>query len=207
MELETASLVQESDIDEDLRLRYKQIYGGVGIPGKQPGFAVVVGMSHERHFDNHDIYLLDEFESADMRELIKQCGVLDYKYKPAIWVGDSKNNAADRFIKEMNKDFESSRRSFGLSLTQILDMEQPYSYILPKLKWLLDEDRRQLFLKESKVADYLATIEPPKIPEMEFGDFPAIEALAFAVIEMRRRGGAGPMTAEESKEIWARYNR
>jgi len=204
METETVKLVQESD-GENLKLRYKQIYGGVGIPGKRPGFAVVVGMSHEMHFDNHDIHLLDEFESADTREIIKQCGVLDYKYRPAIWVGDSFNDAADRFVKEMNKDFESSQRSFTLNSTQILDMKQPYSYILPKLKWLLDKDRRQLFLGQSKVVDYLAIIEPSQIPEMEFGDFPAIEALAFAVIEMRERDGAGSMTADDAKEIWARH--
>jgi len=188
---------------QDLEARYKQIYGAVAFPGKRPGFAVMVGMIHEEHFESHDIYLLDGFESADMRELIRQCGVLDYKYKPELWIGDRLNDAADRFIREMNEEFKSSRRRFTLSSTQILDMKQPYSYILPELKRMLNKDHRQLFLEDSKVVDDLGIIEPSQIPEIEFGDFPAVEALAFAVIEMRGRGKG--MTADEAKEIWNKH--
>ena len=204
MDIQTAQITEKPET-QDLEARYKRIYGAVAFPGKRSGFAVVVGMIHEEHFESHDIYLIDEFESADMRELIRQCGVLDYKYKPEVWIGDRRNDAADRFIKEMNEEFKSSRRSFGLSSTPILDMKNPYEFICPQLKNLLNEKRRQLFLGESKLVGELSVIDPFQIAEFEFGDHPAIEALAFAVVELSNRGVR--MTAEESREIWARHRR
>ena len=56
------------------------------------------------HMGNHDVYLLDEFESFDMRQLVRQCGVLDFKYAPDRWVGDYHNDAASLFIDEMNAE-------------------------------------------------------------------------------------------------------
>lgn len=176
--------------DAQLQDQCKVVFGGVAWPGKRPGFAVVLAMDPERHFNSHDIYLLDEVESADMRVLVRQCGVLDTKYKPSQWLGDNRNSAADRFIQEVNEErprlrgpFEE-RRDFHVCPTSHLDMEGPYEYLLPTIKALLAQDRRQLFLKTSRVLEYLGQIKPDEIPFMEFGEYPAIEALGFAVCEM-----------------------
>ena len=169
--------------------RCESIYGGVAWPGKRPGFAVVVGTSGIQRFGSHDVYLLDEFESFDTRELVRQCGVLDYKYRPASWIGDNKNGAADIFINKMNDEFARQERQFYLTPTQILDMERRlYDYILPELKDLLKEERRQLFLRDSRVLNYLREVELNDITELELGHYPAIEAIAFAVLEMLQRG-------------------
>jgi hypothetical protein len=45
-----------------------------------------------------------------------------------------------------------------------------------------------LFLKDSKTKKYLGEIEPSEVVTLELGDYPAVEALAFAVIEMRKYG-------------------
>lgn len=206
MDTQTAQLTEKL-VTQDLEARYKRIYGAVAFPGKRPGFAVVAGMIQEEHFESHDIYLIDEFESVDLRELIRQCGVMDYKYKPEVWVGDSRNDAACRFISMMNEEFKSTRRSFGLSSTQILDMKNIYEFIFPQLKYLLNEDpsKRQLFLGDSKLVGELLVVDPFKINELEFGDHPAIEALAFAVMELRNSGPS--MTLEDIKESKARHRR
>ena len=65
-------------------------------------------------------------------------------------------------------------------------MEQLYSYILDELKRLLDKDRRQLFLKDSKLHGYMFQPQASDLASIEFGDFPAIEALAFAVLELEQ---------------------
>jgi hypothetical protein len=202
---------------KDLKHCCKAIYAGVAWPGKRPGFAVVIAMDKEEHFDNHDICLLDEYESFDTRELVRQCGVLDHKYQPQRWIGDSRNNAADRFIREMNSELESRedsqarivgaterRRRFNVCSTQMLNMEQLYPYILPHIKSLLDKDRRQLFVKDSSVLNYLSAVEPSEIATLEFGDFPAVEALAFAVLEMRVFGQRSDDDDEEGDMAMAR---
>lgn len=177
----------------DLPILFKAVWGGVAWPGKRPGFAVVIGMSHEPHSDSHDIFLLDEFESFDMRELIRQCGAMDLKYaislpdysgKSGQWIGDFENDAASRFIQEMNDDSKMHRGQFNLSPTLMLEMENLYSFVLPQIKGILNPDRRMLFLKNSKILSSLSEIESDEITELEIGAYPAIEALAFAVIEL-----------------------
>jgi hypothetical protein len=169
----------------ELRYCCKRIYGGVSWPGKHPGFALVVAMDKRLHFDSHDVCLLAEFESASLRDVVRECGLLDLQYVPEEWIGDYKNDAADRFIQEMNE--QKKRRGFTLTSTSILNMENPYPYILDVIKTLLDAERRQLFLKDSKILEYLSesTVEPGEIASLQFGDYPAIEALAFAVMELR----------------------
>lgn len=181
----------------ELKNECRAICGGVAWPGKHPGFAVVLGMGDDRHFDGYDVYLLDEFESIDTRELVRQCGVLDLKYEPDTWIGDNRNDAADNFIWEMNSerdnpdDSQIDLRSFSVCPTQILEMAYPYQYILPELKRMLDKEHRQLFLKDSKTVDSLAAIEPQELSALELGEFPAVEALAFAALEMRYYASGG----------------
>ena len=141
----------------------KAVYGGVSWPGKRPGFAVVIAMDRARHIDNHDVCLLDEFESFDIRELVRQCGVLDFKYLPGQWIGDWKNDAAWPFIQEMNNGREGEnrtcRRQLDLGWTPMFDMEQLYPYILAEIRRLLAPGHRQLYLKDSKIRGYLSEIE------------------------------------------------
>lgn len=202
MDIKTSELGQVFS-DKELKQQFKEIYGGVSWQGERPGFAVVLGMDKRQHYDSHDIYLLDEYESFDMRQLVQQCGVLDFKYQPTVWIGDNRNNAADRLIREMNASFSRNRQewSFSLSSTTMLKMEDLYHYILSKLKELLDEERRQLFLRDSKILNYLSTIEPSEISDLELGSYPAIEALAFATIEMRKRSKQPCMTLEEIHQL------
>jgi len=172
----------------------KAVYSGVSWPGKRPGFAVVVAMDNKRHFDNYDICLLDEFESSSTRDLVRQCGALDFKYAPKMWIGDWKNDAADHFIQEMNSERKKQEREFCLAPTQMLDMVCLYQYILDEIKRLLDKERRQLFLKDSKILNYLSEIEENETANFELGDIPAIESIAFAVIEMRNHFSRNSVT-------------
>lgn len=203
MDLKTIELGHTFDYRE-LQSRFRLIYGGVSFPGKRPGCACVVGMTPERHFDNHDLYLLDEFESFDLRSLIRQCFALDRKYyisfndydRTALrgrWMGPGKNNAADRFIQEVNDEFNKDNRDdypftnwFYFDASPLFEMENLYPYILSEIKALLDSERRQLFLKDSLVASYLSGIKPEDVVDLQLGDFPAIEALTFAMIEIRQ---------------------
>jgi len=169
---------------DDLDWYYPHRMAAVRYPGQRPGFAVVVGMAriHEDD-DQRDIHLLGEAESSDLRELIHKAGVLHHQYQPVRWVGDGGHKAANRFIREINAE---RQLSLHVGSTVLLDLEQPYTYLLPTIKALLTEDRRHLYLKDSRVVESLAGIVPDEIPFLPWGEHPAIEALAFAVIELQR---------------------
>ena len=66
----------------------------------------------------------------------------------------------------------------------LLDMKGSFAYIYPKLKELLTPEKRRLFLKESKLQGYMFQPQESDMSSIDFGDYPAIEALAFAVMEL-----------------------
>lgn len=167
----------------------RYIYGGVAWPGKQAGFAVIVLMDDRPHFDSHDVCVLAEFESFSTRELVRQIGVLDHTYMPDRWIGDNRNDAADKFVRELqadgNRDIKRSKLMFVY--TSMLEMEDFYPYALDEIKRLLQAERKMLYLKGSAVLRYLSEIiDEEMITELKYGDYPAIEALTYAVITLMK---------------------
>ncbi len=165
----------------------KWIYGGFSCPNKRPGCAVIVAMDHAHPLGSHEMCLLAEFESVSPREVVRQCGVLDFKFMPKRWIGDWQSGAADRFIQEMNRNREKrDQRKFSpVEPFELLEMKPLYPFILDEIKRLRDPGHRQLFLPDDcKILSYLSEIQVGEIAELELGAYPAIEALAFAVIEM-----------------------
>ena len=183
---------------ETVETKIKTIFGAVSWPGKNPGFAVVLGVSRRPRLDGRDVFLLDEYESDDMRVLVHQCGVLNQKYKPYRWIGDPRNDSADRFRREMN---EQNRTDLSFQTSTIFDIELPYQYLLPKLKHLLDAKAKTLFLKDSKVLDYMGSINADEIPETPWGTYPAIEAVALGVIELTENWDAEEKKHEKLRRI------
>ena len=207
-DVRTAQLGHPFNLGE-LEEHFQAVWAGVAWPGERPGFAVVVGLDRKRHFDGCDVILLEEYESFNIRQLVRQCGALDLKYAPTRWIGDRKNDAASRFIQEMNSECrETDRhefaaghgqftmnwresatdgRRFSLSSTPLIEMQDLYPYIVAQIAELTHKDRKQLWLKDGKAAAYLEPIQIGQTAELERGSFPAIEALGFAVIEARDR--------------------
>ena len=191
-ELKAAPLGYKHAVRWEMNKCSKAIYGGISWPGNRPGFAVVVAMDKHRRFKSYDVCLLAEYESSSVRDLIRQAGnVLDYTYEPTRWIGDWKNDAADKFIREMNNERPRDKsnpkwyQKFSPTLTPMMEMENLYPFMLDELKKLLDEKRRMLFLKDSKILNYLSEIEAEDITDFKLGDYPAIEALCFAVFSMK----------------------
>ena len=183
-DLKKAELGYRHESRWELNKCCRGIYGGVSWPGKRPGFAVVVGMDPHKHFDSYDICLIAEYESPSIRKVVRQCGVMDYTYEPDRWIGDWKNDSADNFIRELNSEQAHKSQKLSFSLTPMLEMEPLYPYMLDELKRLLDPKRRMLFLKGSKIINYLGEIEADDISTLVLGDYPAIEAICFAVFSM-----------------------
>jgi hypothetical protein len=196
MDIKTAKL-GHTFTPEELADQCHATYGGVAWPGKRPGFAVVLALGRDKQCGKYNIYQLDEYETMHLRKLVRHCRALHFKYGTRWWIGNPNNGSADLFIQEMNAESQSrperpneQQRRFYVSSTLIMEMESPYSYLLDTLEDLLDEDCRQLHLKDSRVVNYLHGIEENEIATLELGDYPGIEALAFAAIELREYGVA-----------------
>lgn len=176
-------------IDEDRK--YKKIFGAVAWPGKRAGFAVIIGQRAEW---SGACVLLDETEAADIRQLVRACGGLDYFYRPDGWYGDSENRAACEFIREMNQENRQQhnigRTDFVLRRSRILDIKNVFDFVYPTLKKMLAKG--SLTLKDSKLTEYMLQVQASDLPAIDFGDYPAVEALAFAVLELERNRDSKP---------------
>lgn len=175
----------EKQFDRNERLKYRKIVGAISWPGKRPGFAVVIGQTQKIRFLTPDLIQLDEAENNDVRGLVRACNGLDCFYQSSYWLCDTKNAAGIQFIREINR--ERNKNSFRTRQSPLLDMQTAYQYFFPMLRELLVKERRQLFLKdEGKLKNYMFMPQEPELPTLQFGDYPAIEALAFAVMELSR---------------------
>lgn len=184
--------MERFDRNEDAK--YRRIYGAVAWPGKRPGFAVIIGQNKNYRLGGYDLIFLDEIEESDMRKLVRACGGFDFFYRPDVWIGDTKNDAGDKFIREMNAENRiygkgrEGARMFKMRRSPLLDMKKnSFAYFFPAIKELLYPDRRRLYLKDgSKLKDYMFMPQASDLTTIEFGDYPAIEALAFAALELER---------------------
>ena len=192
MDIKTAPLGYEF-AKAELKNQSRTVCGGVAWPGKRPGFVVVLAIVYSDERKLWEIYLLDEFESPYMRELIRQCGLLHSKYEPYRWYGDTTNDSAGEFMYEMRYDSD-----FRLYETDVIEMEPFFRHVLEKLQELRDSEHRRLFLKDSKVRNYMAEIEQDEVATLKRGEYPALEALVYAAVEGLRTAeslSAGPYPA------------
>mgnify|MGYP001575672665 CR=1 FL=1 len=168
---------------QDLNRCCRAVCGGIGWPSsKKPGFVVVMAMSHKEITREYEVCVLDEFESSSYREIIRHCEGLDSKYEPNMWIADTTNDSAEEIKHKMRDEV-----GFDLSETDLVEMNPLYPLLLDTLKELLNPEHRRMFLKDnSKLLKYLGDIEENQDAKLELGDYSAIEALAFAVIELLR---------------------
>jgi len=108
--------------------------------------------------------------------------------EPFRWVGDSNSAAAWRIMQELNQEgeYRSARDALTLVGTSILEMNRPYQYMLSRLKDYTTSGRKQLYLHGSQTRHSLEEVPQEDVADLKLGEYPAIEALAFAVTAVLR---------------------
>jgi len=190
------------------------IWGGIAWPAgdkgdAKKGYIVVVGACKERHPGGYELCILDEFESFDVRDLVRQCVAMDLKYwvswrridqsgdPEGRWLADETHDAARDFLAEVNEEFRreprlhrslQKPREIRIRHTALLEKEHLYDFLLPQIKLWLQPDRKLLYTKESIVALYLNVFESSSaidISGLKIGYCPAIEALGYVTVELQ----------------------
>ncbi len=187
------------------------VWGGIAWPGpEKPGCVVVLGAGTTRYADGYEISILAEYESFDVRELVKQSIAMDMIYwvtRPRVdqsgspagrWIGDETHDAAEKFATERRAEIDRVQRDRGnvskpqpmrLTHTVLLEMEHLYDFLMPKIKGWRSEKNRLLHLKSGQVvASRLNEFGPEQHERQEqpkIGTSPAVEALGYTLVEMQ----------------------
>lgn len=166
---------------------------GVAWPGKEVGYAVVLGLARETVHHPYSAYVIDEYESGDIADLIRQCCVLDAKWSPDRWMGNRDNEAAQMILWQVVSKYALEHGNWrGLSICPPIYMEhkRPYEYMIPQIKDMLklqvygEIEIRKLYLKGCMAVPRLQTLDTQDLTEFKWGERPHIEALAFAALEI-----------------------
>lgn len=186
------------------------VWGGIAWPCEdRAGYIIVVGACKERHPNGYELCVLDDYESFDIRELVRQCVAMDLKYwvswrridqsgdPEGRWLADETHDAARDFLSEANEEFRRESRlhqslqkprQIRIRHTALLEKEYLYDFLLPQIKLWLQPDRMLLYLKDSKVALHLQgfdAIDASDISGLKIGYCPAIEALGYVTVELQ----------------------
>jgi len=183
----------------DVRQLLDKVVGGLAMPGKNPGFAIVAGLRQPPPYTSKlpEIYILDERELPDMQALLRQCRALGSQYNIDLngafqWFGDGGNTSVQAIVCDLNREHRAAhppayhhRDDLTVLTTPLLDWDTPYPAMLGQLKDCLRPDHKLLYLRGSKVTQYMDGIKPDEHADLRFGAYPAIEALSFAVKALR----------------------
>jgi hypothetical protein len=184
-------------LDEADKKQFADIAGGVSYPGKRPGFAIIAGLRTVDRGEHCEVYVLDEFESADLRKLLHWCHATGPRYNIAPdpdrsfrWAGNSQHATAGRIAGEINDENlgQSRRDSLSICGSSLLDSGTAFYAYVPSI---LGERRNQshpsLFTRGSTVENHLISIQSDHPVDRRLGDYPAVEALAFVDTLLRQQ--------------------
>jgi hypothetical protein len=181
-------------------VKYKRIYGALAWPGKRPGFICIIGELRQPGLVK--FVLLDEKESYDTQDLIKMAGALDLYYKPERWYGDIENRGGMKFLQEYNNTPQAGSRRLRLVPSRLRDLQDDvFTYLYPRLKGMVGENGSLDISKGAKLLGYMAAPQDSDITQIGWGEYPAIEALAFAVFELDRQIVSGPTTKAKHETV------
>ena len=185
------------ELDDADKKQFADIAGGVSYPGKRPGFAIIAGLRTIDRGEHCEVYILDGFESVDLRKLLHWCHAAGSRYNIVAdpersfrWAGDHKHAPAGRIVGEINDENLGQSRGDVLSIcgSSLLDSGVAfYAYVPSIIKERREQSHPSLFTRGSVVENYLNSIQSDHPADRRLGDYPAMEALAFVDTLLRQQ--------------------
>lgn len=165
----------------DQDVLYTGIFMGVAWPAVRPGFIAVIGEHRDLRIGGEPLLiLLDECQESRLWELVQKAAAFQFYYHPERVYGDRENAAAMQFASE------PSRRALVIEHSPLCVMEGPFAYAFPVLARLMETGRLVVQKASLMHAELMTAPVHEELGKLDLTDYPAIAALAFAVLGMER---------------------
>jgi len=164
---------------------YGRIVGGVGWRGKRPGFIVAVGedLEPDKNLNDSHLWVLREYESEDTLKMLNKALELRDFESVTPWIGDTENQVEMSFLKKVNERIPPEMY-FRIDLAPNADDPKAFDFCLNVIKRALDP-HKLLHLGESKIKEYMGSINDDNVNSFGVLDFPAITALGNVIAYIR----------------------
>ena len=175
----------------ELDQQYTRLALAAAWPGElRPGYAVVVGVSRYGRVGGLPVLkVLDEASDGRLWELTGKLAALRMYYNPEELWADASNVAAMQFCSE---------RRLAVRSSLLVEMDGPLAYALPVLKRLRDARRLVIPAGSSLTGELMTAPAHEGLESLKLADYPAIAALAFAVLAVESGRWDGPPPASQT---------
>jgi hypothetical protein len=171
--------------DEATGCAYSRIVGGLAWPnGDKPGWLAVVARDLDPdHAGNYHYWLLSEYQSNDLGELVRHALDLRQEYQAQTWVGNVGNRPALAIMGELMAGF-AYRERLSLDMAPHAGNAQGLSFYLALIRECVRPGKKLLHLgaasaMPSQLSQVLAS-DVSSAPDSH----PAIAALGYALAEL-----------------------
>jgi hypothetical protein len=184
---------------------YKRVFAGISWPLTRPGYICIIAelIQPTEHLYN----LLDEYEDFDYEQLISRAGALDYFYRPEKWLSGELDKATKKLLLEANKqpDHRLGSRKLKILPSRLKGLgDELFRYVYPRLKRMSGPEGELDISKGKLLLNYMSLPQDNEIATIGYGDFPAIESLAYAVMELEESGKAGQKRYDKVNNSYTR---
>jgi hypothetical protein len=172
-------------LNPESKREYGRAAAGLVWPGKNPGYAVIVGedemkdtASQVRHY-----HILAEIEDAGLEAFIVRCHEQAGLFSVTDWYGDSSDRVAGEFLSTYNADlYKRRQQGFYISRAPLLNEPSCFEYGVQTIYKHTKAGKKTLHIGDkSKLPGYLLELRPEEIKTARAGDYPAIAALGYAL--------------------------
>lgn len=175
----TSRFPSERDVE------YSRIFAGAAWPAVHRGFVAIVGEHKvQRVLGKPTVVLLDETDDDRLWHVVERLAALTAYYHPESVLVDAQHVAAMQFVEEFRGGGLRPDHSF------LCTLDHPWSYALPVLGQMT-ATQRLVVPAGSRLAGELLTVPRHEDPgKLRLSDFPAVAALAFAVLGLEQTRAA-----------------
>lgn len=164
-------------------VKYSRIFVGAAWPALRPGWVVVVGESLlDRVGGLAKLTVLDETSDERLWHLIERAVAFWWYYRPERVLADTGHVAAMQFAAAP----AYVKLGFHLEASLLAAMAGPFGYAFPILARLRETERLEIPPGSRLAGELMAAPKYEDLATLRLSDYPAIAALAFAVLELEQ---------------------
>jgi len=165
--------------DKDSKKKFTRVIGGLGWPGVNPGFVVVVAedFDEDSSLKIRHLRVLGEAENKSPQTLFQKSLELRDRYCVQNFYTNCENKPMMELLYYYNQDHKDSP---NLSLC-LASFPEDFGYHMRIVEEYLVKEKKILYFGESVLPSYLRELSPEKAIGGSVYDFPAIAALGYAI--------------------------
>jgi len=184
-------------LPRELDARYSRIFIGAAWPAVRPGYLVVVGEDRmDRVLGLPVLHVLDEAADERLWHVVERLAAMREYYRPERVLVDGHHVAAMQFAEEYRE------RGLRCEHSLLCAMEGPCGYAFPVLARLIEVGRLIVPPASRLAGELLAAPRREDLATLHLSEYPAISALAFAVLglESSRSDVPAPSRLDTGRE-------